>query len=178
MSCAYVTIRYRLLWNGARSKPRGIPTNDDGDPAKDVALRLPATPRQIHAETRLPIFSLTTFKIPLFYQFRWVSNHALLQNIQSLCISNAGPWHLALIYRDSIGYQSFYRLPRSKIVYLTKTFPRLAHLELAPRNVDDFHWFDQLDPEDAGVRTMKGAKFFFFAAYWSSGYGSERVGLS
>ena len=161
MSCAYVKLRYRIRWrSGAHSKHHGIPMNDDGTPAKDVALRLPATSRQIHAETRLLIFALTTFKIPQFYQARWISDHALLRNIQSLCISNAGLWHFRLRYRTSTHGRIFNPVPHCKSGCLTASFPRLVHLELAPCNVDDFHDFDHLDPEDEETRTMKGAGFY------------------
>ena len=160
MSCAYVKLRYRIRRSGAHSKHQGIPMNDDGTPAKDVALRLPATSRQIHAETRLLIFALTTFKIPQFYQARWVSDHAYLRNIQSLRISNAGLWHFRLRYRTSIDGRIFNQVPHSKSGYLTESFPRLVHLELAPRTADGLHDFDHLDPEDEETRTMKGAEFY------------------
>ncbi|KAH6882096.1 hypothetical protein BKA58DRAFT_13634 [Alternaria rosae] len=139
MSCANVTIRHRLLWNRARSKPRGIPTNDDGTPAKDVALRLPATPRQIHAETRLLIFALITFKIQRCWQFHWVSEHALLRNIQSLCVSNVALWDWTYNFPDSTESQSVDQLPQFKIGYHTNIFPRLKHMELAPHNVNHLH---------------------------------------
>ena len=160
MGCAYILIRYRHDSNRTKPKLRGIPTSDDGMATKDIALRLPATSRQIHAETRLLIFSLATFMVKQRYQFRLASKHVMLRNIKSLRMSTACLRDLTYFYPIFTESQGFEQASQPRSDCFTKLFPRLTHLELAPRTVDNFHCFDHLDPYDDETRSMKGAEFY------------------
>jgi len=159
MHCAYILIRYRHDSDRTKSKLRGIPMSDDGRKTKDIALRLPATSRQIHSDTRFLIFSLATFKIDQDYQLRLLSKHSLLRNIEFLRVSTACLRDLTChcLFIES---QGLYQTCQSKGDRFTKLLPRLTHFELAPRTVDEFHDFDHLDPYDERTRAMKGAEFY------------------
>jgi len=159
MNCAYILIRYRHDSDRTKSKLRGVPQSDDGRKTTDIALQLPATSRQIHSDTRFLIFSLATFKVSQDYQLRLLSKHALLRNIESLRMSTAClqdlTCHCLFTKR-----QGLYQACQSQGDRFTKLLPRLTHLELDPRIVDEFHDFDHLDPYDKRTRAMKGAEFY------------------